>query len=254
MATKIFFCLLPVRVLTVGTIRSVFQDDKSQNSWNHGFYYFFFVCWWTNLDPGSQKLADPLDLENWCKQAKRWIFNKSFHFQSFYQFFSFPSWKEETFIVHSSVADPDWIRNQYGSWIRIRNHNPDQDSQFGSGFAIRIRFCNPDQDSQSESGSRSRRTKMAHKNRKNIKFHILKCWMFFFQQCWGSVTFWCGSGTAPLINGFCSGSGSKSFLLQALFQFSQHLYEKRVESGSTLTNGSGSGGPKDTDPSASPVA
>ncbi len=32
------------------------------------------------------------------------------------------------------------------------------------------------------------------------------------EQCWGSVTFWCGSGSAHLTNGSGSNSGSDSFL------------------------------------------
>jgi hypothetical protein len=35
-----------------------------------------------------------------------------------------------------------------------------------------------DLDLDAESGSGSRKEKMAHKNRKNKKFHVLKCWMF----------------------------------------------------------------------------
>jgi hypothetical protein len=32
-------------------------------------------------------------------------------------------------------------------------------------------------------GSGSRRAKMTHKNRKKVKnFHVLKCWMFFFEN------------------------------------------------------------------------
>jgi hypothetical protein len=37
----------------------------------------------------------------------------------------------------------------------------------------------PFPDPDSESGSR--RAKMTHKNRKNKKFYVLKCWMFSFE-------------------------------------------------------------------------
>jgi hypothetical protein len=54
--------------------------------------------------------------------------------------------------------DPDWIRMQSGQWIRIRIRNPD---------------TNPE----------SRRAKIDPKNRKNDKkFHVLKCWMFSFED------------------------------------------------------------------------
>jgi hypothetical protein len=100
-------------------------------------------------------------------------------------------------------------------------------------------------------------------------------------QCWGSVTFWCGSGSEPLTNKSGSNSflqrltGCKknfclffllrhiifslnstalkinfvsiNFISQALFQFAQHLYEKREGSGAVpLTNGSGPGRPKNS--------
>jgi hypothetical protein len=45
-----------------------------------------------------------------------------------------------------------------------------------SGFGFRIRIPDPD----SESGSR--KANMIHKNRKNKKFHVLKCWMFSFKE------------------------------------------------------------------------
>jgi hypothetical protein len=95
------------------------------------------------------------------------------------------------------------------SGFRILIRIPDSDSGFGFGFRIRI----PDSDSDSgfgfvfriqnpyfgiriadsrfgfqiripdsESGSGSRRAKMIHKNRKNKKFHVLKCWMFSFKS------------------------------------------------------------------------
>ncbi len=35
-----------------------------------------------------------------------------------------------------------------------------------------------DPDTESEYGSGSKRAKMIHKNRKKVKFHVLKCWMF----------------------------------------------------------------------------
>jgi hypothetical protein len=52
-------------------------------------------------------------------------------------------------LVHTCVADPDWIRIQSGQWIRIRNPDPDPGAQ-----------------------------KVTHKNKKGKKFHVLKCWMF----------------------------------------------------------------------------
>ncbi len=99
-------------------------------------------------------------------------------------------------------------------------------------------------------------------------------------QCWGSVTFWYGSGSADhylwlmdLTHFFSDFKDAKkkyflniffynlpigtlssvlkisiffkNFILQALFQFAQHLFEKREGSRSVpLTNGSDSGRPK----------
>ena len=71
-------------------------------------------------------------------------------------------------VFRIQIQSDQWI------WIRIRILDSGSDSDSGFGFRIQI----PD----SDSGSGSRRANMIHKNRKNKKFHVLKCWMFSFKE------------------------------------------------------------------------
>ncbi len=92
-----------------------------------------------------------------------------------------------------------------------------------------------------------------------ITFNYIKCSQI---QCWGSVTFWCGSGSGSsdpylwLMDPDPTGTSSsvknlifllKSLCLNVILQSAQHIYEKKEGYGAgsvPLTNGSGSGRPK----------